>query len=55
MVEVLIGLCIFVGLMLINVLNVLVIMGLIVVIVSGLFLYMKFVNKLFLEWDNKME
>ncbi|MCY8129280.1 MFS transporter, partial [Bacillus spizizenii] len=53
--EASIGLCISVGSMLINVLNAPVIMGLIVVIVSGLFLHTKLVNKSFLERDNKTE
>ncbi|AWM18862.1 bacilysin exporter BacE [Bacillus inaquosorum] len=53
--EASIGLCISVGSMLINVLNAPVIMGLIVVMVSGLFLHTKLVNKSFLERDNKTE
>jgi len=48
-------LCISIGSMLINVLEAPVIMGLIVIMVSGLFLHTKLVNKSFLERDKKTE
>ena len=53
--EASIGLCISIGSMFINILSAPVIMGLIVVIVCGLFLNTKLVNKSFLERDNKTE
>ncbi|PJN85805.1 MFS transporter, partial [Bacillus velezensis] len=53
--EASIGLCIAVGSMLINIVDAAVIMAFIVLLVSGLFLHTKLVNKSFSERNNESE